>query len=878
MKFTLGAYVKRHTSLRSARSVLTGSAIALGVACVFALTTITAAGTRVTTEDMLAGFGGADMSVALRADARMDSIARRISAFKGVRGVVSEADSRPTKLRLESYAWPVMLFVRGVDTQSASLRSVYKLGAGRFPRSIKEAAVSGQLARALNKQLGDTYQIKLGTKRLSFKVVGLVDDGHAPRGGALFVYVPLAHLKEISDQPEAGRELKVVLDRDIQPKRLKERVAKVNGIETVTLVEEIAEDTARGTALAGAMFSILGGIALFVGSFLIYTTFSITAVQREREYAVLRALGATRRRVRRLVYAEALIMAIIFSIVGLFIGGGLAALLLWVAQITKVIQGIEFSDLAVDASAVLPALAAGIIVTLLSALGPARRAARVMPLVTMRVDQEAKKPGKRWMFGAFLALMGVAAVAYFGAKASNDAAASISAGAFGVLAIFVGTSLAMPGLITPLLRLAAAGLKKGFGVVGWLAALNLRRVPSRSGNTTVMVLIGISLVVFIGALSSSAVAGGERIVDHQVQFDLAITRDGYGPPTGVPSKILGKIRRIPGVRLVTGFTLANPKLVGRQAKPGTGPGPNQITIAAFEPRDLRRVSGLFFRDEKARRWSKNADRKVWDSLAADGVFVASDWAKMQKLQTGDALKLASPKGRAVAFKVTALVDTFLTGGTQMQAGTVYMSRANADKYFPGRWSLGGIADMGSDLEFEPMIKLAPGADAKAVRSEIKRLIKGQPGLLVLTARQVRERVRFLMEGPSAFLYLIFGVAIIIGLLGVVNTVTIGVLERRREIGLLRAVGASRRQMQRLVIGETLLLAMFGAVLGTALGGLVAAVFAKMLAAGQISFPFVFPWSKALVLLAATLASALAAAVYPARLAGRITVTDALRYE
>lgn len=874
-KLSLFVYVRRRLSLHSARSLLTGSAIALGVAAIFALIMIASAGTQTVSRSIRDDFGPTDISVMLGINGDPTILSERISALPGVFALLEQADQKLDKLPIKK-GRSVGMVLRGIDTRSQILGRVYPLGDGRWPKSAGEVTLSSELARISGKKIGDRYRLNTGRRNKNLKVVGLVNDGRKIGGNILFVYASLANIRTIGGHSPNWQEIKVMLDRGADSTRVQRYIQGFGGVEKVTTLNEMLKEIRSGAVLTEGLFGLIGGIALFVGSFLIYTTFSITAAEREREYAIIRALGATRKDLRRLVYIEALIMGVIFSIVGLLLGGGLTFLLLWVARATKVTEGLDFSDLSISVSAVLPALTAGIIVTLISARGSARRAAGVMPAIGIRTSGTSRYPRRRLLIGTILLLCGLAATIYFIFGGAADPEGSMTGGVIGIFAIFFGIVLAMPALISPVLKAGAALLKKWVGIFGRLTALNLLRTPTRSANTTIMILVGTALVIMVAALSASHLANTEKTADRQLRFDLAITEEAE--PIGIPTQTLTKIQKLPAVLEVTGFMLATPKVAARPFKPKTDGMGEAITIVGIDPYKFPQISSLLFRDNKPRTWADEATPEVWRKLSGNEVFADPDWAKMENLKVGDYLTLPCADGLRRRFRIAATARTDMMGGRQIELGKVYMSQTNVTKYFSDRVLLNHEVIGNSNLRFESMIKLAPGADPAIVKKRIVRLLKKDSSLKVVTAKNVRADILAQARGPLAFLYLIFGITLIIGLLGVINTVSVGIIERCREISFIRAVGASRRQVKQLVIGETILLTVLGTIFGTLLGAAIAEIFLKMPFGSQIASSLVFPWNTFFIIFAATIAASLAAAVYPVKLATGISVTDPLRYE
>jgi putative ABC transport system permease protein len=394
----------------------------------------------------------------------------------------------------------------------------------------------------------------------------------------------------------------------------------------------------------------------------------------------------------------------------------------------------------------------------------------------------------------------------------------------------------------------------------------LARTPARSGHTATMILVGVSLIIGVATISAGAVGGGEQIFKRQVKYDLVISQP-EGAPVGVSEETLDKIRGLDGIDAADGFNFIDSESGGER-----------LSMAAFEPGEWRHLSSLFFR--AGRGWVTDPGNRTWRALQDGGIFVGSDYAKQRNLRVGDYLSLQTDTDGRARFKIAALVDHFLLGSSQMTSSNmVFMSRATAKTYFSAKTQAGaGALNGGTGTVYELMIKLKSGVDRKTVSAEIKELLDKGTGLELVTDEQVHEHLRRLMRGPDTFIILIFAISIIVGLLGVVNTVAMSVFQRYRELGLLRAVGASAKQLRKMVLLETVLLVLIGVFFGVLLGTVVSAIFVAGIGSIEFAFPFVFPWLQVLILILLVLAAGLAAGLYPARLAVRIPITDALRYE
>jgi putative ABC transport system permease protein len=453
MRFSLWMYVWRHLTSNRLRLWLTGAAIAIGVASISSMLIIANSGMRVMSQPGNT-FGATDIIVRLKAGVDPDEFAAKIKTIPRVTTVLTEK-TWPLGTDKIAGKTEIRLMLRGVEHQEGQPDRAYYLKKGRLPSRPGEVALSADFAKVKKLGIGDNYRPKNIDTNLT--IVGLTADGQDVSDGAAFVYVLLTYFNShFSGAPALG-ELKILVnsaaDQPIVKKDIQRRLSDAGSVLTR---QEFQESSAKNALMTEALFGLFGAIALFVGALLIYTTFSLTAAERVREYAILRAIGGRRLHIRRLVYGEALLLGLTFSVIGLVLGAALSYLLLWLSLRTGIISGMSFSDLELRPAIICVSVLSGVAVTWLSALGPARRASRTTPMTGIRVEKENlnRHPGVS-LLGVGLALIGVLGVVYFCVTANPEGSAdAVFIGAAGVFAVLIGFALAMPIIIRPVLKVA----------------------------------------------------------------------------------------------------------------------------------------------------------------------------------------------------------------------------------------------------------------------------------------------------------------------------------------------------------------------------------------------------------------------------------------
>ncbi|CAN5671939.1 ABC transporter permease [soil metagenome] len=635
--------------------------------------------------------------------------------------------------------------------------------------------------------------------------------------------IAVASRPDVSD-PELVREIRAILPDGAQVQGVGEQV------------QSDAEETNEFITFLQTFLLAFGGIALFVGSFVIANSLSITIAQRTRELATLRMLGASRRQVLGSIILEALVVGVVASSIGLFLGLLLAKGLFWLFDLVGFT--LPNTGLVFETRTVFVALLAGILVTLGASLRPAIRATRVPPVAAVRegVTVPASRFARLRGIGALLmAAAGFGALAYGLFADSLDTTAILIWMGLGTLLVFLGVALFSSRLVRPLAHVLGWPATQMGGAAGSLARDNARRNPQRTASTAAALMIGLALVTLVATLASGIIVSFKSSVNNLFTGDYAITAQNNFSP--IPIDAAEAAAMAPGVTVVgnvrTGEAL-------RDGDPGF--------ITAVDP-GMQEVIEL---DWKA------GPEDVISTLGDDGAFVDDGWAEEHELALSSPVEVTFPNGSSKTFQVEGIFDP-PSGGSPF--GPVTISAAAFDAEVPQPRNLysflkmeGGATDE-NQAALDAALEDFPNAKAQSRQGFIDNQISGLSSILNI-------------------LYVLLALSIIVSLFGIVNTLVLTVFERTREIGMLRAIGMTRRQIRRMIRHESVITALIGAAIGILLGIALAALLIY-----RVDFlVFSFPTLQVIIFVIAAIVVGILAAVFPARRAAKLDPLRAIAYE
>jgi putative ABC transport system permease protein len=844
---------------RKLRAALTAIAIVLGVAMI--------SGTYVLTDTINNGFN----TIFDRSYQNADVVVTGKAAFDSVDGNTVEPPTLPQSLLTEIQKLPgVSLAAGSVTTDSLKLIgkngkvistggapslgfsvtpagqpfNPTKLTEGSWPRGTRQVVIDKSTASGNDFQVGDRIGLQAFGPARKLRISGIAEFPGVSVGGATFA---------ILDQPTA----QILFRKPAQLDAI--RVQSKPGVKTPELISQIKpllSSTAivrSGTAQAkkdkdlnaGGFISFLryallafGGISLFVGAFVIANTLSITIAQRMREFATLRTLGASRRQVMWSVVIEAFVIGILGSVAGLFLGLALAKGL----NALFVAIGIDLptGSTVFATRTVVVSLLVGTIVTLIASIRPARRATRVPPIAAVR--EGSVLPVSRWAkYGAAtsLTVLVIAIVMVsVGALGSGLATAPrLLLLGIGVLLLFVGVSMNASKVVRPLAAVLGAPAQTIGGAPGLLARDNATRNPARTASTASALMIGLALVTFVAIFGAGIRGSFESAVNSLFIADYAMTATNtFTPIEAQAGKALeGK----PGIQDVTAIRAGTARYLGSSGDL-TGVQPNLNKGVDMD-------------------WTQGSDA-VPGRLGMDGFFASKNYVKDHHLKLGTPVTLEFASGKKATVRLKGVWDE-PKGGSPFAHITI--STALFDRFTPRPRD-------------EMVLMNTPGGASDANTAHLEFAVRNFADAKIQTRDEFKSNFEAPINKILNLLYALLALSVIVSLVGIINTLVLTVFERTRELGMLRAVGMTRRQVRMMIRYESIVTALMGAVLGMAVGLFLAALITHALSSSGIVFAV--PWLQIVYFVLAAVVVGVLAAVLPARRAARLNVLEALQYE
>ncbi|MFF7260643.1 ABC transporter permease [Streptomyces sp. NPDC008159] len=726
--------------------------------------------------------------------------------------------------------------------------SSVELTSGHAPEGPGQALLDADTAKKKDVAIGDTLTVLAAPGSFKVRIVGIATFTTTNPGAALvFLDTPTAQTRLLGD-PDAATSISVTADPGVGDAQLKERIAAALGPGTYEYqtADEQAESAAAslGGFLDVIKYVMLGfaGIATLVGVFLIVNTFSMLIAQRTRELGLLRALGADRRQVRRSVLTEAALLGLVGSTLGLAAGIGLAFGLIELMGAFG--MNLKSTEMVVGVGTPIAAYVVGLGVTFVAAYLPARRAATVSPMAAL-TDAEIAGVGRplrtRAVVGAVVGAAGAAALV--GCAVSSDTGSAASLLGLGVVLTLIATVIAGPLLVRPVIRVLGGAFPALFGSVGRMSQRNALRNPRRTGATAAALMVGLALVAGMSVASASMTKSFDNEIDKTLGADFVVQNQNFLP---FPQEVTDKIRDTEGAGLVVRQRFA-PVAVrlpdGKRI---------ETTAAAYDPR-LDEVANVTY-----------AEGDSAAALADGALGMDVDFAREHDVTIGDTVPVRFPGGKDAELKVAALTDQDTADGFGMQGG-LFFGTGTVERYVPD----------GQDSAL--YVNAASGVGADELRANLERTLDAYPQVQVRDQADYKELVRGQIAVLLYLVYALLGLAIVIAVLGVVNTLALSVVERTREIGLLRAIGLGRRQLRRMIRLESVVIAVFGAVLGLALG-LVWGVCVQQVLALQGMKALAIPWGTVVAVVIGSAVVGVVAALLPALRASRMNVLAAIAHE
>jgi putative ABC transport system permease protein len=715
---------------------------------------------------------------------------------------------------------------------------------GHPPRGPTEASLDQAAAEGSGVALGERIRLIGQGSARSFRLVGFTRLGSASFGGASIAQVTLPVAQRLTHKVGRYDQISVAAAPGVSAAALKRRIAREMpaGIRVETGRESAdrgSEEIRESLGFLQTFLLVFGFIAILVGSFLIFNTFSITVAQRVAEFGMLRTLGASRRQILATVVVEALAIGLLGALIGIA-GGFLAALLLnGLLELFEI--DLPTTGLVMESRTVVVSLVVGIVVTVLSSLVPALRSTRVPPIAALQAY--TPPAGRRRRVAVLLAslLFGVAGLALVLIGLFGDASAGAAAGLLGGGAVVVvfAVSLLSPRLVPVLATVAGWPLERLRRLTGRLARENAQRNPSRTAVTAAALMIGLALVAFVTVFAAGLKSSVAQVVDENFAGGLVIQNsDGFSP---IPSGAAAAARKVPGVARVATIRSAQAKLL---------PGGSGAGVSAPTP-DIGSAVKI--------EWKRGGPATL-RRLRDDQAIVSDSFASEHGLEVGDRFRLLSQTRRRPAFTVAGEFSAKLG-----VFGSVLIARRAMTR------------DFGQTEDTVDFVEIAPGANPARVQALLTAGSEAAfPTTEVLNQGELKESREEQVDQLVNLVYALLAMAIVISLFGIANTLALSIHERTRELGMLRAIGMSRRQVRTMIRYEAVITALIGAILGMALGVIFAALISRPLK--DEGFTLSYPIGSLAVLLVLAGLAGVLAAIAPARRASRLDVLDSLHYE
>jgi putative ABC transport system permease protein len=735
---------------------------------------------------------------------------------------------------------------RGAPTFGFAYNPVKDLSAltlveGTAPRTPNQIVIDKNSADTAGYKPGDTVPVVTKEGRADYELTGVVKFGtsNSLLGATIVAFTP-ATASRVLGEPGMLDAIDVKADsgvsqdqvvRSIRAALADDPATATQSIEVISgtkITEESQSNLKDNLSFFNTFLLVFGVVALLVGSFIIFNTFSIIVAQRGRELALLRAIGAGQRQVVGSVLFEAVLVGIIASFVGFVAGIGLAIGLK--ALLAGLGINIPAGAIVIPTSAVIWSVATGMIVTVVAALSPALRASRIPPIAAMRdvsVDRSATSR-IRIAFGLVITLIGALLLG----SGLFGSAGLIYVG-LGAAIVFLGVAVLGPVIASPLSAVIGLPIRKFKGITGSIARENAMRNPKRTSATAAALMIGVGLVGLITIFGASARTSVNAAIDRSMKADYVVSSGGFGQGT-IPQAAQDELAAVPNVDLVSGVQQTQAEIDG--------------SVTQLFAADPTKIDSLF---------DLQASKGSLADLSADGIAVLESTANDKNLQLGSRVKVLFPSTGEQTFTVDAI---YTQSGFANWVVSSEAYKANVPDAF----------------DFQIYIKTTDGVTPQNTAA-LKKVLSQYPGPKLQTRDEYKASQAAQINQLLNLVYVLLFFAIIIALFGIANTLGLSIIERRHELGLLRAVGMSRRQLRSSVRWEAVIISLLGTFLGLVIGVAFAWAMVHALADQGIDKFSLAPVQLVVIVVLAALFGVLAAA-WPARRAAKLDVLSSIQTE
>lgn len=754
------------------------------------------------------------------------SVAPRVDGFAGV-------PDKNGKLIGSGWSNKGTNFAPGKDGKDRA----YAFTTGNGPADAGQVALDKDTADKGGYKVGDTVRVATNgpVKEYTLSGVFTTEDGAVNAGGSLVVF-DTSVAQKLYLKPGFFRSMTVTAAPGADDGKLLDEVLKVvpkaaSAQTGQALADQQAKDIEAGLGALNQVLLGFAGIALFVGIFLISNTFTMLVAQRTKELALMRAVGASRKQITRSVLAEAGLVGLVASAVGYVLGIGLAVALR--SAMSAFDMKVPAGDLVLGATPALSAFAVGVLITMFAAWLPGRRAAKIPPVAAMssvHATASTKSLVVRNSIGALLTALGVVLIVLGAGQGGDDGRMYIAGGAFLTL---IGVIVLIPMLSRPVIALIRPLFVSVFGVSGKLAGLNAVRNPRRTGATASALAIGLTLVTGLSVLGATVGTALDKVTTDQIKADYMVS---MASGNGLSQEALTALEKAPGVTAVSPQQASAFDLKG-----------SYVSVSGVAPGDIEKLLKL------------DVVNGSLSSLGGNTIAIDDDVARKRGLKVGD----------------TVPVEYLDKQKGKLTVGAVYESNEFVSPVLADHKLVTAHEEEASIREI--YVSMDGGASAAGERA-LSKAMGDNPAIQVMDHKEIRDTFGGPINMLLNIMYGLLGMALIIAVLGVVNTLAMSVFERQQEIGMLRAIGLDRRRVKRMVRLEAVVISVFGAVVGIGLGSFLGWAIGETFKNSLPGYALVLPWDRiGLFLVLAALVGVLAS-LWPARSAAKLNMLSAIKAE
>jgi putative ABC transport system permease protein len=736
-------------------------------------------------------------------------------------------------------------FAWGLDPGLGKLNPL-TLTDGRWASGPHEIVIDSGSAKSGHFKVGDMIGAAVQGPTKQYRITGIAKFGSVDSlGGATIAIFDTATAQKLLGKD--GYDLIAVSAKPgVSPQYLVDEIKPLLPANTeVQTGSEQAKTTAKDisefTKFIQYFLLAFGAVALFVGAFVIFNTLSITIAQRTRELATLRTLGASRRQVRRSVLIEGFVIGLLASVLGLALGVGLAKGL--GALMAAMSLDLPKAGTVFEARTAIVSIVLGVVVTMVASIAPAVKATKVPPIAAVR-EGATLPPGRfapyRTAFSLSIVGLSLALLGYGLFVHGVATGPRLLSMALGVLGLFVGVAMTASKLARPLASALGRPFAK-FGVSGSLARENAMRNPARTASTAAALMIGLALVTMVATLGRGLIVSDKDSLRHQVRADYVVTsKNGWDP---LARSVGDAAAAAPGVILASSVR-------NEQAKVGD----DEVRVDGIDPAT---IAVVYHYD-----WVQGSDATL-STLGRDGAVIRQKWATKHDVSVGDRIAVLNPAGKTSSYVVRGIYTQPKFGQIDPVLGSIAISQQAFDRAFERPQNAYTFLNV-------------KGGATPASTSALKAALATYPDAKVATrADWVDTRAKGVNKLLN-LLYVLLALSVVVSLFGMVNTLVLSVFERTRELGMLRAVGMTRRQVRRMIRSESIVTALIGAALGLPLGVFLAWMVTKALSGQGVTFAV--PGKLLVYFVWVAVTAGLLAAIIPARRASRLKVLESLQYE